>query len=722
MKHTAIICALALLLVPCLAQADIAEIMSYQGVLRDGSGDPVPDGSYDVTFRIYDVEAAGTALWTENQTLTATGGIISAHLGSVTTLSTLDFDVPYWLGISVEGGAELVPRTAFTTVPYAAHAGFADTCLEGDNDWGISGDNIYHDVGYVGIGTVTPGVRLDVLAADELCARFVNGSSGSNFAVKATNYGGTAGAFFSGMNPGMYPAIPAAVFGRGATGYRAGHFSSEEQDGIFVHSVSGRAVYAASPSNYAGYFGGGGLGVYIEDQLETNGFRMQLGAADSYVLTSDVDGIGSWQPAGTGADSDWTIAGIDMYSGVPGRVGIGLATPTAKLEVYNVTTEEALEVKHGGASAGRVVNIERVSMPSSGNDLLQLKIPAGSPATCQFIEAEYGSTVNFAVDGDGFVKAVGGGEFSGPVSVTNELDVTGSSVHQAEVRSSALTPLTKVLSGISTALGTGVDAVGVYGECVPGINYGIGGLFTGGYIGVKGTVIPGEVGSYYGVRGQANAGNGTNHGVYGSASGGAINYGVYGYAFTGTHYAGYFSGNAHVTNTFTAGIKSFKIDHPLDPENRYLLHSCVESDEMMNVYNGNVSLDGGGEATIEMPEWFEALNQDFRYQLTPIGAPGPNLYVAEEIRGNRFQIAGGEPGMKVSWLVTGVRHDPLAVASRMVVEVDKPANEVGKYMHPEAYGMPLTAGVDYHEEREIPNEATAAERTARPVRDRSDGD
>jgi hypothetical protein len=169
-------------------------------------------------------------------------------------------------------------------------------------------------------------------------------------------------------------------------------------------------------------------------------------------------------------------------------------------------------------------------------------------------------------------------------------------------------------------------------------------------------------------------------------------------------------------------VKSFKIDHPLDPENKYLVHSCVESDEMMNVYNGNVTLDARGEAWVEMPEWFEALNQDFRYQLTPIGAPGPNLYVAEEIGGNRFQIAGGEPGMKVSWQVTGVRHDPLAVASRMLVEQDKPANEVGKYMHPEAYGMPVTMGVDYHEERESAASSGRTERRPLEAFDPNDGE
>jgi hypothetical protein len=106
---------------------------------------------------------------------------------------------------------------------------------------------------------------------------------------------------------------------------------------------------------------------------------------------------------------------------------------------------------------------------------------------------------------------------------------------------------------------------------------------------------------------------------------------------------------------------------------------------MMNVYNGNVILDARGEAWVPLPDWFEALNRDFRYQLTAIGAPGPNLYIAEEIQGNRFKIAGGEPGMKVSWLVTGIRHDPFALAHPILVEEDKPEDERGTYLHPDAY-------------------------------------
>ena len=165
---------------------------------------------------------------------------------------------------------------------------------------------------------------------------------------------------------------------------------------------------------------------------------------------------------------------------------------------------------------------------------------------------------------------------------------------------------------------------------------------------------------------------------------------------SGTGAAGHYVGNVDITGTLAKGGGSFKIDHPLDPANRYLQHSFVESPDMMNIYNGNVTLDDQGEAVVQLPDWFETLNMDFRYQLTPIGAPGPDLYIAEEIEDNHFKIAGGEPGIKVSWQVTGIRHDPYAEAHRIEVEMDKPENEKGKYLHPDLYGQPETMGVNYH--------------------------
>lgn len=153
------------------------------------------------------------------------------------------------------------------------------------------------------------------------------------------------------------------------------------------------------------------------------------------------------------------------------------------------------------------------------------------------------------------------------------------------------------------------------------------------------------------------------------------------------YHAGRFDGDVQVNGTLSKSAGSFKIDHPLDPANKTLSHSFVESPDMMNIYNGNVVLQADGSAWVEMPEWFQALNQDFRYQLTAIGAPGPNLYVATEIENNRFRIAGGAAGMKVSWQVTGIRHDPYAEQNRIPVEEWKPKAERGTYLNPDVYHL-----------------------------------
>jgi len=157
---------------------------------------------------------------------------------------------------------------------------------------------------------------------------------------------------------------------------------------------------------------------------------------------------------------------------------------------------------------------------------------------------------------------------------------------------------------------------------------------------------------------------------------------------------GYFSGTVTVVNNLSKGGGSFKIDHPLDPENKFLYHSFVESPDMMNVYNGNVILDQNGEAVVEMEAWFEPLNRDFRYQLTCIGGFAP-IYIAEEMQGNRFKIAGGPPGMKVSWQVTGIRQDPYANEYRIQVEEEKPAKFKGYYLHPEVYRKDFSKGFDF---------------------------
>jgi len=146
------------------------------------------------------------------------------------------------------------------------------------------------------------------------------------------------------------------------------------------------------------------------------------------------------------------------------------------------------------------------------------------------------------------------------------------------------------------------------------------------------------------------------------------------------------NGNLTVTGNLIKASGSFKIDDPIDPANKYLSHSFVESPDMMNIYNGIVRLDARGEAWVVLPDYFEALNRDFRYQLTSVGLPQPRLYIATEVKGNRFKIAGGRANGKVSWQVTGIRHDAWADAHRIPSEEDKPADVRGTYMHPELFG------------------------------------
>ncbi len=154
------------------------------------------------------------------------------------------------------------------------------------------------------------------------------------------------------------------------------------------------------------------------------------------------------------------------------------------------------------------------------------------------------------------------------------------------------------------------------------------------------------------------------------------------------------NGNVNVVNTLSKGGGAFRIDHPLDPENKILQHSFVESPDMMNVYNGIAILDSKGEAVVELPSYFEALNRDFRYQLTCLGQFAP-VFIKSKISGNLFSISGGKPGMEVSWQVTGIRHDKWADANRIQVEIKKDPRENGKYIHPEPFGISNEKAIGY---------------------------
>lgn len=102
--------------------------ISYQGVLADQSGNFLPDGIHAVSLSLYDSPTGGEALFTETTTVTVARGVFNVILGSIGggIPESVSFDRAYFLGVSVDGGAELQPRTPITSVPYAMRATFAD--------------------------------------------------------------------------------------------------------------------------------------------------------------------------------------------------------------------------------------------------------------------------------------------------------------------------------------------------------------------------------------------------------------------------------------------------------------------------------------------------------------------------------------------------------------------------------------------------------------------
>jgi hypothetical protein len=154
----------------------------------------------------------------------------------------------------------------------------------------------------------------------------------------------------------------------------------------------------------------------------------------------------------------------------------------------------------------------------------------------------------------------------------------------------------------------------------------------------------------------------------------------------------YVDGDLLVTGSLNvSGTKNFRIDHPLDPANRYLIHFASEGPEPFNVYAGNVVLDDTGQARIELPEWFEAINIDYRYQLTPLGAPAPDLHIAETVSGNAFLIGGGSAGQQVSWEIRARRNDRTMRRLDPVTEMDKPRHLRGVMLDPLAW-EPVSGG------------------------------
>ena len=387
----------------------------------------------------------------------------------------------------------------------------------------------------------------------------------------------------------------------------------------------------------------GGLAATIAAALGRAG-PAQAAAGDPLVLGSQTNNAGT---ADTQLLTNSAVIAFKLLQNGPGTALMGYATPAsgATRGVYGRTDSSAgfgVQARNAGA-AGAGAAIQAFGVNNTGIDATSDNL---SRNAVQGSHSSNGAGVYGASQGGRGVYGVSAA-FRGVEGVSNGglAGVYGSSSGR----------------GVEGGGNPGVFGVSASGDGVQGFSNGDAG---------------------HGIVGSIGTNSGTAGGVYGASAG-------------SSSYAGYFEGHVNVTGTLSKGGGAFRIDHPLDPANKILQHSFVESPDMLNIYNGVVTTDAAGEAMVELPTWFMALNRDFRYGLTPLGRPAPDLHVKATVRAGRFKIAGATPGQDVSWQLTGIRRDAWANANRIAVELDKPSAQRGQYLHPVAHGKPDSVGVDF---------------------------
>ncbi len=416
------------------------------------------------------------------------------------------------------------------------------------------------------------------------------------------------------------------------------------------------------------------------------------GATVSEFANSSASSVWELSVAGSAGIPFWGVQPGDLYFYKQGTswptavltstrgLGLGTSLPRARLEAVTLDTIAGLFLSGGETSATKVLRAEY-----TGTGLNDAVAVYGKSTPSDY----YGLGGVFE---GGFIGVHGSVNQNGPNSYFGAY-------------------------GEADGNGTG-NKYGLYGSAggSAGVKYGVYGAAdgsTGKKYGVYGYALGDAPNNAYGLYGEATGANaigvgatagGTGYciGVDGTANGGGIqNIGIYGTAYGGQeNWAGYFGQNVWVGGTLSKNAGAFRIDHPLDPENKYLQHSFVESPDMMNIYNGNVVTDANGNAVVVLPDYFSALNKDFRYQLTVIGQFAQAM-VSEKISNNQFSIKTDKPNVEVSWQVTGVRKDVYAEAHRIEVEVNKRPNEIGKYQFPELFGKSEVLGIDYEMHRRI---------------------
>jgi hypothetical protein len=668
---------------PVMALAQAPNNFNYQAVVRNSAGQPIVSGPVSLRFSIREGTPTGSILFQETQNKTTTAnGMVSCIIGTGNLVSGAYPSNSQWssgfkyfqVEIDPNGGSAFTDMgsTQIVSVPFANFANGAGTAnalstgatvapnqlsaggatngqilqWNGSN-WvpvnggsgGGSGDitDVVAGTGMTGGGTsgsVTLNAQTSTALwnANKIQSVSVSSSSPTNGQVLQYNGSVWAPATLSGGSGGGITGITAG------TGLTGGGTSGT----VSITALNTTALWNA---NMLQGFGVSNSTPTAGKVLKFDGTNWVAGN-DSTAKYLAGNGL---TLSGSTFNSRWTSRGNDLHNNNSGHVSINSDTAVARFYVKNSTTRNAV-------------------LPGANYPFRSSIFGYSDTADLNFLLTSTG-VLGF---GKGGYTAAGVSGVSGGTGTFN-----------------------MGLYSQSRVLGpTGTRNYGIYNDVRASNVFGIG-IYNS--IVARSTASNGIYASYNEVSGTAGATSVGGYFEVAPNNASATNYGIYAFADSGlTNVAGYFDGDVVVAGTLSKSGGTFKIDHPQDPENKYLVHSFVESPDMMNVYNGNIVTDSLGFANVQLPSYFQAENIDFKYQLTVIGVFAQAI-VKEEINDNQFIIQTNVPNVKVSWQVTGVRNDKWAQQNRVVPVQEKAASAKGKYLNPEVYGKPRSAGIHYVE-------------------------
>jgi hypothetical protein len=489
-----------------------------------------------------------------------------------------------------------------------------------------------------------------------------------------------------------------------------------DPSGGTTYSISGTsqllsvpyALYAAnSGSSIPGPQGPQGPAGADEQTLSFSGTSLSISGGNSVDLLSLVND----------ADSD-PLNEIQSLSLVGSTLSIsGGNSVTLPSGGSGGTLDQAYDFSSAGAGRTITADAGAVQINNSGTNTVGLEVNTAVNNSTAILTNVSGTGVGFRAESTSAANT-----FAAIQANTNSSTATNSAILgnntgagyglAGQVMSTATGFAGVYGNNLRTTGGVGVNGIGfngvsgssaynqgfaVFGQNAAAPNIGASAFATGiagiGGVGVQGQTQNGQLPGVFGQN--LNTGITYNNiAVQGSSNTGV---GVWGENLDGTFFGVFSVGDLGAT-----GVKTFRIDHPQDPTNKYLQHFSIESDEVLNVYRGNASFDENGEAIVNLENYVELVTTNFTYQLTMINGFAP-VYIKEKVNNGQFIIGGGAPGLEVSWQLTGERNDPYLQQhpEKRNVVVEKREGEKGTYLTPALYGQPLQKKTNYLPQTEL---------------------